>query len=129
MSWYYIFISSLSQLITSSEIIDYAWVSNIIQSNLYKTTTLGTTQKWTFCMGGCLIKHLYKMTTNQLDQLLVFIPIVNGLYTIKICWNKDLQFGVFWCHSWRLKLFLVTFDFEHTYVKKWCHAGSVYKWE
>ena len=35
---------------------------------------------------------------------------------LKICWNKDLQFCVFWCHSRRLKMFLVTFDFEHTQV-------------
>ena len=35
-----------------------------LQSNLHKTTTLGTTQKsWA---GGHLIKHLYKMITNQM---------------------------------------------------------------
>ena len=33
-------------------------------SNLYKTTTLGTIQKWSSWTGGCLIKHLYKTTTN-----------------------------------------------------------------
>ena len=42
----------------------------LIQSNLYKTTTLGTTQKWLFWTGGCLIKHLYKMTANQIWLLL-----------------------------------------------------------
>ena len=24
-----------------------------------------------------------------------------------------MQFCLFWCHSWSLKMFLVTFDFEH----------------
>ena len=33
-------------------------------SNLYKTTTLGTIQKWSSWTCGCLIKHLYKTTTN-----------------------------------------------------------------
>ena len=28
-----------------------------IQPNLFKTTTLATTQKWSFCTGGCLIKQ------------------------------------------------------------------------
>ena len=37
-----------------------------IQSNLYKTTTLGTTKKWTSWTGGHLMKHLYKKTTNQI---------------------------------------------------------------
>ena len=26
-----------------------------------------------------------------------------------------MQFGLFWCHSWRLKIFLFTFGFEHIY--------------
>ena len=34
--------------------------------------------------------------------------------------KKDLTFCMFWCHSWRLKMFLV--DFEHTYIKKWYYA-------
>ena len=38
----------------------------LMQSNLYKTTTLGTTQKRSSWAGDCLIKHLYKMTTNQM---------------------------------------------------------------
>ena len=33
-------------------------------SNLYKTTTFGTTQKESSWTGGHLIKHLYKTTTN-----------------------------------------------------------------
>ena len=37
-----------------------------LQSNLYKTTTLGTTQKCSSWVGGRLIKHLYKATTNQI---------------------------------------------------------------
>ena len=36
----------------------------LLQSNLYKATTLGITQKWPSWTGGCLIKHLYKTTTN-----------------------------------------------------------------
>ena len=35
-----------------------------LQSNLCKTTTLGTTQKWSSWTGCHLIKHLYKTTTN-----------------------------------------------------------------
>ena len=35
-----------------------------IQSNLYKTTTLGTNQKRSSWADGCLIKHLHKMTTS-----------------------------------------------------------------
>ena len=54
-----------------------------IQSNLYKTTTLGTTQKWSSWTGGRLIKHLYKMTANQsrsfFGRFLVFIPTENAL--------------------------------------------------
>ena len=61
-------------------------------------------------------------------RFLAFILAVNVLWTTKICWNKDLQFRVFWCHSRRLKMLLVTFDFEHTYIKKWCYENGVYKW-
>ena len=54
-----------------------------IQSHLYKMITLGTTQKWSSWTGGRLIKHLYKMTTNQIrsffGRFLVFIPTVNAL--------------------------------------------------
>ena len=42
----------------------------IVQSNLYKATTLGTTQKWSSWAGGRLIEHLYKMTTNQMWSFL-----------------------------------------------------------
>ena len=45
-------------------------IKELIQSNLYKTTTLGTSQKWSFWTGGRLIKHLYKTTTNQIWSLL-----------------------------------------------------------
>ena len=44
--------------------------SHCIQSNLYKTTTLGITQKWSSWAGGIPIKHLYKMTTNQVWSFL-----------------------------------------------------------
>ena len=63
----------------------------VIQSNLYKTTTLGTTQKWSSWTGG----RLMKPNLVVLGRFLVFIPSVNVLRT-KICWNKDLQFRVFW---------------------------------
>ena len=36
-----------------------------LQSNLYNTTTLETTQKRLSWTGGCLIKHLHKTTTCQ----------------------------------------------------------------
>ena len=41
-----------------------------LQSNLYKRTTVGTTQKWLSWAGGCLIKHLYKMATNHMWSFL-----------------------------------------------------------
>ena len=41
----------------------YWWL--LLQSNLYKTVTLGTTQKSSSCAGVRLIKHLYKTTTNH----------------------------------------------------------------
>ena len=49
-----------------------------LQSNLYKTSTLGTTQKWSYWTGGRLIKHLHKMTTakcGSFEQVFrVFFP-------------------------------------------------------
>ena len=36
-----------------------------LQSNLFKTTTLGTSQKRSSWTGGRLTKHLYKTTTNK----------------------------------------------------------------
>ena len=39
-------------------------------SKLYKTTTIGTTQKWSSWAGGCLIKHLYKTATKQIQPSL-----------------------------------------------------------
>ena len=42
------------------------FLNDEIQSNLYNTTTLGTTQKWSFWTGGRLIKHHYKTTTKQI---------------------------------------------------------------
>ena len=41
-----------------------------IQWNLYKTTTLGTSQKWSPWAGGRLIKHLYKTATKQMRSSL-----------------------------------------------------------
>ena len=93
----------------------------IQQSNLYKTTTFETTQKWPSWKGGCLIENLYQVTTNQIWSFLAgfsFFPAVNVLKEIKVYLNKDLQFDVFWSHSRRLKMFSVTFDFECTYIKE-----------
>ena len=59
--------------------------------------------------------------TNQILLLLAgftFFPTVNILKETKVYLNKDLQFQMFWCHSWRLKMFPVTFDFEPTYIKE-----------
>ena len=43
------------------------WVhKKMLQSNLYKMTTLETTQKWSSWKGGHLIKNLYQTTTNQI---------------------------------------------------------------
>ena len=59
-----------------------------IQSNLYKTTTLETTQKWSYRAGGCLTKHRYKTVTMQMWWFLAgfqfFIPTVI-FARIKIC--------------------------------------------
>ena len=41
-----------------------------LQSNLYKMTSLGTTQKWLSWAGGHLVKHLYKMATKQMWSFL-----------------------------------------------------------
>ena len=58
------------------------WHVMDVQSNLYKTTTLGTTQKWLSWSGG-LIRHLHKKDHNPnlvvLGRLLVFILTVNVL--------------------------------------------------
>ena len=47
-----------------------------LQSNLYKTITLGTTQKWSSWAGGCFIKHLHKTTANVVvhDRFCFFFP-------------------------------------------------------
>ena len=42
----------------------------LLQSNLYKMTNIATTQKQPSWTGGCLIKHLYKTTTNQIWSFL-----------------------------------------------------------
>ena len=70
-----------------------------LQSNLYKTITLGTTQKWSSWAGGCFIKHLQcDRKCGRSWQVLFFFP------TKIFAWIKDLQLSVFWCHSWRLKV-------------------------
>ena len=72
-----------------------AWRPLTVRSNLYKTTTPGTTQKWSSWTGGRLIKHLYKTTINQISLFLVgfsfsFIPTVNVVQTIKILLEQRL---------------------------------------
>ena len=41
-----------------------------VQSDLHKTTTHWTPQKWLSWAGGRLLKHLYKTTTNQMWSFL-----------------------------------------------------------
>ena len=45
------------------------WHVMDVQSNLYKTTTLGTTQKWLSWSGG-LIRQLHKKTIIQIWSFL-----------------------------------------------------------
>ena len=88
------------------------WHCNI-QSNLHKTTTLGTTQKWSSWAGGCLVKHLYKTFTKQM----LFLAGFFGFFLhSNIGLNKDLQLSVL---VQFLKIFKVTFHCESTYTKKW----------
>ena len=99
-------------LITNLPFCKFRSFFKYIQPNLYKMTALGTTQKWLSWAGGCLIKHLYKTTTNQMSSFLA------GFYFIfsdgNISLNKDLQLRVFWCHSWRLKMFEIAFHVLRT---------------
>ena len=93
----------------------------VIQSNLYKMTTFGTTQKWSSWKGGCLVKNYIKQPRTKFDhfwQVLVFFSAVNVLKEVKVYLNKGLQFCMFWSHSRRLKMFSVTFDFECPYIKE-----------
>ena len=66
-------------------------INCFLQSNLYKTLTLGTTQKWSPWAGSSLVKHLYKTTTKQCGhswQVFRFFSCSN------ICLNKDLQLDI-----------------------------------
>ena len=54
--------------------------------------------------------------TNQISLLLAgftFFPTVNILKETKVYLNKDLEFQMFWCHSWRLKMFPVLILNQH----------------
>ena len=99
----------------------------IIQSNLYKMTTLGTTQERSSWASGHLTKHLYKTTTNQMWSFLAGVLFFSHG---NICLNKHLQLCMFWCHSQELKMFQVTFHFDLTYIKmllRWplgCYCNS-----
>ena len=90
--------------------------NDLLQSNQYKTTTLGNTQKW--CPGQVIV--LWNTFINDHKPNL----IVLGRFLVSLCeyfinkkidWNKDLQF---WCPSWRLKMFLVTLILNLTVLRK-----------
>ena len=61
-----------------------------LQSNLYKMTTLGTTQKWSSWKGGRLIKILYQVTTNQIWSFLAGF----SFFSISECFIRNKDFGV-----------------------------------
>ena len=52
----------------------------MLQSNLYKMTTLGTT-KWSSWTSGRLTKHLYQTTTNKIWLFLT------GFYFLFLLWR------------------------------------------
>ena len=100
------------------------WQSIYWPQDIFDTTIWGryispwkwNGDKWSAWADSCLIKHLYKTTTNQMWSFLAgFVFFSNG----NICLNKDLQLCMLWCQSWKLKMFSFTFHFEHTYIKKW----------
>ena len=79
----------------------------VLQSNLCKTTTFGTTPKW--------------LSTKQIWSFKAgfsFFSAVNVLKEMKVSLNKDLQFRMFWSHSRKLKKFSVTFDFLCIYIEE-----------
>ena len=51
-------------------LVQFEWNVFKIQSNMYMTITLGTTQKWSSWPGGRLIKHLYQTNANQIWSFL-----------------------------------------------------------
>ena len=61
-----------------------------VQSNLYKTTTLGTTQKWSSWKSGCLIKNLHQATTNQIWLFLAGF----SFFSNSECFIRNKNFGV-----------------------------------
>ena len=59
--------------LTTSEIhnlLQGLFISLQLQSNLHKTTTFGTTKKWSPWIDVRLTKHLYKMITKQIWSFL-----------------------------------------------------------
>ena len=74
-----------------------------MQSNLYKATTLGTTQIWLSYACGRLIKQLYETIT---DQMWLFLAWFRFFSNSSICFNKDLRLRSFWFYSWILKSLL-----------------------
>ena len=61
--------------------------------------TLGTTQKCLSGSGGCLIKHLYEMTTNQnvvvLGRYSIFFPTVKLALVLFLKIKNVLRFKMF----------------------------------
>ena len=79
---------------------------------MYKTTTIGATQKCSSWKGGHLIKSLYQATTTQIWLFLPGFSFFNGECFTR---NKDFHIMVPFL---KIKSVSVTFDFECTYVKE-----------
>ena len=62
----------------------------VIQSNLYKMTTFGTTQKWSSWKGGCLVKNLYQATTNQ---IWLFLAGISFFFSGE-CFERSKRFAI-----------------------------------
>ena len=74
-----------------------------IESNLYKTTTLGTTQKRSSWTGHCLVyDHTFikqPQTKSGCSWQVVSLYSLCEFIHNKDSLKKDLQFRLFWCHS------------------------------
>ena len=78
--WCYILIISISSVFifihfTNQITLKPSLAENLklIQSNLYKMTTLGTRQKWSSWTGGRLIKHLHKWPQTKSGRSWQFV--------------------------------------------------------
>ena len=61
-----------------------------LQSNLYKMTTLGTTEKLLFWKCGCLIRNLYQVTSNKIWLFLAGF----SFFSNSECFIRNNGFGV-----------------------------------